>query len=76
MTLETMEERVKLLQAGITGREIEKLYVIFNSFEIVGVNWQDGAVTKPVFFVNTSMLSYPTGVQAAPSRGARACAEN
>lgn len=42
----TREERVKLLQAGFTGREIEKLYVILNGFEIVDVNWQDGIVTK------------------------------
>ncbi len=37
--LETKEERVKLLRAGLTGREIETLYVILNSFEILGVNW-------------------------------------
>ncbi len=42
----TREERVKLLRAGFTGGEIVALYVILNGFEIVGVNWQDGAVTK------------------------------
>ncbi len=45
MILETPRERVGLLRAGFTGRDIEELYVIINSFEIVGVDW-DGAVTK------------------------------
>ena len=34
--LETSAERVKLLKAGISGRDIEKLYIVFNSFKIVG----------------------------------------
>lgn len=72
MILESREERVKLLQAGFTGREIEKLYLILNSFDIGGVNWQEGTVTKPVFLVNPSKLSYPTSVQAAPSLGVSA----
>ncbi len=33
--LETPEERVKLLKAGITGKTIEKLYVIYNNFKVV-----------------------------------------
>ncbi len=37
--LESRDERVKLLRAGVTGREIEALYVRLNDFEIVGVNW-------------------------------------
>ncbi len=40
----TREERAKLLRAGFTGGDIVDLYVIFNGFEIVCVNWQDGAV--------------------------------
>ncbi len=35
MALETREERVKLLKAGILGKEIEKLYVQLNGFIIV-----------------------------------------
>ncbi|VVB89850.1 Uncharacterised protein [uncultured archaeon] len=34
--LETPEERVKLLRAGISGRNIEKLYIIYNNFKIIG----------------------------------------
>ncbi len=33
--LETPEERVKLLKAGISGRDIEKLYIIYNNFKII-----------------------------------------
>lgn len=42
----TREERVKLLRAGFSGKQIERLYLILNSFEIVGVDWQGEAVTK------------------------------
>jgi len=33
--LETPQERVKLLKAGIDGKTIEKLYIIFNNLKIV-----------------------------------------
>ena len=33
--LETAEERVKLLKAGLTGEEIEELYIENNNFKIV-----------------------------------------
>lgn len=33
--LETSQERVKLLKAGITGKTIEKLYILHNNFKIV-----------------------------------------
>ncbi len=32
--LETPQERVKLLKAGVDGRTIEKLYLIYNNFKI------------------------------------------
>lgn len=32
--LETPQERVRLLKAGIDGNTIEKLYIIFNNFKI------------------------------------------
>ncbi len=35
--LETAEERVKLLKAGFTGKEIEKLYIEYNNFKIIRV---------------------------------------
>jgi len=38
--LDRSEERVKLLKAGFSGKEIEALYLVLNSFEIVGVNLQ------------------------------------
>ncbi len=42
--LDRSEERVKLLRAGFSGKEIEALYLVLNSFEIVGVNWQPAGV--------------------------------
>jgi hypothetical protein len=33
--LETPQERVKLLKAGIDGKTIERLYIIFNNLKIV-----------------------------------------
>lgn len=44
--LESMNERVNLLRAGFTGKEIEALYVLLNRFEIVGVNWDEPADAK------------------------------
>ena len=38
--LDSSEDRVKLLRAGFSGKEIEALYLVLNSFEIVSVNWQ------------------------------------
>lgn len=32
--LETPEERAKLIKAGIEGKTIEKLYIIYNNFKI------------------------------------------
>lgn len=34
--LETPQERVKLLKAGVSGKAIEKLYLVNNNFKIVG----------------------------------------
>ena len=42
--LDSSEERVKLLRAGFSGKEIEALYLVLNSFEVVGVNWQPAGV--------------------------------
>ncbi len=35
--LETPQERVRLLKAGIDGRTIEKLYLIYNDFKIINI---------------------------------------
>jgi hypothetical protein len=42
--LRRSEDRVKLLRAGFSGKEIEALYLVLNSFEIVDVNWQPADV--------------------------------
>jgi hypothetical protein len=34
--LETPKERIKLLKAGITGKQIEELYILYNNFKVVG----------------------------------------
>lgn len=45
--LETSEERVELLKAGMYGKDIEKLYLESNGFKIVmgsvliDTNWKD-----------------------------------
>lgn len=39
MILATREERVKLLRAGFPGSEIEKLYVVLNSFDVIKNTW-------------------------------------
>lgn len=33
--LETPPERVELLKAGISGKKIEELYILYNDFKIV-----------------------------------------
>ena len=35
--LETSQERVRLLKAGIDGKKIEKLYIIYNNFKIINI---------------------------------------
>jgi len=34
--LETPKERIKLLKAGITGNQIEELYILCNNIKVVG----------------------------------------
>ncbi len=38
--LGSQEDRVKLLKAGFSGRQIEVIYTLLNGFEVLGVNWQ------------------------------------
>lgn len=35
------EERVALLKTGLTGKDIESLYLGFNGFIVISINWQD-----------------------------------
>jgi hypothetical protein len=34
--LETPKERINLLKVGITGNQIEELYILYNNFKVVG----------------------------------------
>ncbi len=52
--LETPQERVKLLKAGIDGKTIEKLYIIYNNFKIV---------RSPILFDMNKMQIHPPNIQ-------------
>ena len=39
--LDSKEERALMLKAGFTEKQIEALFLILNSFEVIGVEWQD-----------------------------------
>ena len=39
--LATAQERVKLILAGLTGKEIGALYIQLNRYTVVGVNWME-----------------------------------
>lgn len=41
MNLETSAERIRLMKAGLKGKQIEQLYVQKNNITIIGVNWQE-----------------------------------
>jgi len=49
MVLETAGERIRLLKAGYTGREIERLYMVLNSFEIMSIHWQISCAQNPAW---------------------------
>lgn len=42
--LETAQERVILIKAGLTGKEIERLYIQCHRPELIGVNWLEELV--------------------------------
>ncbi|MCX9085076.1 MAG: hypothetical protein OIN87_09805 [Candidatus Methanoperedens sp.] len=48
--LETPKERIKLLKAGITGNQIEELYILYNNFKVV---WYQRPLKK--LAINTTM---------------------
>ena len=39
--LESSVERVALLKAGFSGKDIESIYLQLNGIKIIGVNWKD-----------------------------------
>jgi hypothetical protein len=41
LVLASREERVALLKNGLTGKDIESLYIKFNDIIVIGINWQD-----------------------------------
>ena len=41
LALVSREERAALLKTGLTGRDIESLYLKFNEITVIGINWQD-----------------------------------
>jgi hypothetical protein len=51
MILETRDDRIKLLKAGFTGKQIEALFFVVNHFEAVGVAWQDEERDKTKYFI-------------------------
>jgi hypothetical protein len=57
--LETSQERVVLLKAGFKGKEIEKLYLLYNDFTIVH---------SPLFFKPDDIIDENTPInhEAAP----------
>ena len=34
--LEAAQERISLLKAGINGKQIEELYILYNNFKVIG----------------------------------------
>jgi len=41
LVLVSREERAALLKIGLTGKDIESLYLKFNEITVIGINWQD-----------------------------------
>ena len=41
LVLVSRKERAALLKIGLTGKDIESLFLKFNDIIVVGINWQD-----------------------------------
>ena len=41
LMLVSRKERVALLKNGLTGKDIESLYLRMNGIVVIGINWQD-----------------------------------
>ena len=55
--LRTPEHRVELLKAGVSGREIERLYAKYNGFRVVNIPFH----TQEAGFNNEDSVDYGTG---------------
>ncbi len=62
LMLETSKERVRLLKAGLTGNDIERLYIVRNNIKIIG---------KPLLFSQIDAYAGETG-SSHPGHGAPA----
>jgi len=47
LVLVSRKERAALLKIGLTGKDIESLYLKFNDIIVVGINWQDLKSKQP-----------------------------
>jgi hypothetical protein len=45
--LGSMDERAALLKTGLTGKDIESLYLKFNNIIVIGINWLDLKSKEP-----------------------------
>ena len=41
LVLVSRKERTELLKTGLTGKDIESLYLKFNDITVIGIDWQD-----------------------------------
>jgi hypothetical protein len=41
LVLASREERAALLKTGLTGKDVESLYLKLNDIIVIGINWQD-----------------------------------
>ena len=39
LVLVSRKERSELLKTGLTGKDIESLYIKFNDITVIGINW-------------------------------------
>ena len=47
LVLVSRKERAALLKIGLTGKDIESLFLKFNDIIVVGINWQDLKSKQP-----------------------------
>ena len=47
LLLVSKKERADLLKTGLTGKDIESLYLKFNDITVIGIDWQDLNIKEP-----------------------------
>ena len=47
LVLVSRKERTELLKTGLTGKDIESLYLKFNDITVIGIDWQDLNIKEP-----------------------------